>query len=297
MKFEYAILLKSFLKGDIVMKKIAVIIYAIVISAVISGCTVEADADVELTYPVLDEITEEDDDDPYRFEVVSEQFELEEPVEEIREAQSIVSGGASWIYAKTQDGKRGHETRYYKKMYNRNDELLSTTEIEDRREVTPTENILYEGGQRAQPGAFYHSSRITRYGADCYGCNIGSDGKGGTSAGIGVGVDSVRQKDGTWKPGITYEGYYIIATSASIPLCTIVEISDHTVSGMGITPGVPFKAIVLDRGGAIQGSKIDLFVGTEHNMPVTQGRRQDAEVKIISMPQRYRSGGMWNCDI
>lgn len=279
------------------MKKIAVIVFMMVISAVISGCAVEADADVDLTFPIIDEINEDEDEDPYRFEVVSKTEELNEPIVEEREASDVVSGGASWIYAKTQDGVKGSQTRYFKEMYNREGELLSTVEIPDSKEVDETKNTIYEGGQRAQAGAYYRSSRITRYGADCYGCGIGSDGRGGTASGIGVGVDSVRQKDGTWKPGITYEGYYIIATSASIPMCTIVEISDHTVSGMGIEPGVPFRAIVLDRGGAIQGSKIDLFVGTEENMPVQQGRRQDAHVEIISTNARYQSNGLWNCEI
>ena len=263
------------------MKKIAMVILVVVMAAIISGCTVNAEANTDVTYPTLNKINEEDDE-PYRFEIEELVEELEAPVEEIREATSVVSGGASWIYAKTQDGTRGTKTTRYELLYNRNGDLLSRIEIPEAGEIEETQPTLYEGGQRAQAGAFYDASRITRYGVDCYGCNMSAEGKGGSSAGIGLGLDSVKQKDGTWKKGITYEGYYIIATSPSIPLFSVVEISNHTVSGMGITPGVPFKAIVLDRGGAIKGSKIDLFVGRETNMPVTQGRRQDAKVKILS---------------
>lgn len=260
------------------------IIMMMVMATLISACAVDADDDADITYPTLNETNEDDDEGPYRVEIEEVTEDLAEPEVVTREASSVVSGGASWIYAKTQEGSRGTKTTTFKKLYNQDDELLSKTVLPEQEERVETQPTVYEGGQRAQAGAYYRSSRITRYGVNCYGCNVSSDGKGGTSAGIRLGLDSVRQKDGTWKKGITYEGYYIIATSASIPLHSIVEISDHTVSGMGIQPGVPFRAIVLDRGGAIQGSKIDLFVGDENNMPVTQGRRQDAKVDIISTP-------------
>ncbi|CAM3701754.1 3D domain-containing protein [Erysipelothrix urinaevulpis] len=278
------------------MKKVAMIVYMMVMAALISACTVNADANADVTYPILNEVSNEDEE-PYRFEIEEVVEQLDEPKVETREASSVVSGGASWIFAKTQEGSRGTVTKRFEKLYNRNGDLLSRIEIPDAKTVDATKPTLYEGGQRAQAGAFYDASRITRYGVDCVGCNMSSDGKGGTSAGIALGLDSVRQRNGEWKKGITYEGYYIIATSATIPLCTTVEISNHTVSGMGITPGVPFKAIVLDRGGAIQGSKIDLFVGRETNMPVTQGRRQDAKVKILGLNSRTKTNGKWACGV
>lgn len=265
------------------MKKVAMIITMMVMAAIISGCTVKAEQDIDVTYPILTKINEEDDE-PYRFEIEELVEELPALEEETREASSVVSGGASWIYAKTQDGSQGTKTTRFELLYNRQGDLLSRIELPEASTIVESQPTIYEGGQRAQAGAYYHASRITRYGVDCYGCNMTAEGKGGTSAGISLGLDSVRQKDGTWEKGIKYEGYYIVATSPTIPLFSIIEVSNHTVSGMGITPGVPFQAIVLDRGGAIKGSKIDLFVGREDNMPVTQGRRQDAEVKIISTP-------------
>ena len=63
--------------------------------------------------------------------------------------------------------------------------------------------------------------------------------------------------------GITYAGYYVVAADPSIPLCSILTVYDHGFSGDGLQEGVPFKAIVLDRGGAIQGAKLDLFKGSE----------------------------------
>ena len=263
------------------MNKIAMIILTVVMAAIISGCTVNADQNTDVTYPILTKLNEEDDE-PYRFEIEELVEELPMPAEETREASSVVSGGASWIFAKTQEGTSGTKTTRYERLYNRQGDLLSRVEIPDASEIVDAQPTLYEGGQRAQAGAYYNASRITRYGVNCDGCNMSANGTGGTAAGIGLGLDSVKQSDGTWLKGITYDGYYIVATSTAIPLFSIIEISDHTVSGMGIEPGVPFQAIVLDRGGAIQGSKIDLFVGTEDNMPVTQGNRQDAQVKIIS---------------
>lgn len=281
-KYSYAILLKSFLKGDILMKKYLVIIYMVVMVTIISGCAVNADANVDITYPVLNDIAE-NSDEPYRFKISEKIEDLEEPGVEEREASEVVSGGASWIYAKTQDGVRGTKTTKYKETYNIKDELLSRVEIPEAAVIEPTTPTLYEGGQKAQAGAYYEASRITRYGVDCDGCNMNSAGEGGTAAGVRVSTTAVQQGDGSWLPGITYNGYYIIATSSSIPMCSIVEISNHTVSGKGIEYNVPFRAIVLDRGGAIQGSKIDLFVGTETNMGVTQGSVQNAHVEIISV--------------
>uniref|UniRef100_UPI0035A1CA7A 3D domain-containing protein n=1 Tax=Jeotgalibaca porci TaxID=1868793 RepID=UPI0035A1CA7A len=278
------------------MKKYKVITLLVIIVTIISGCTIQADENKDVTYPVLEEVATRSIE-PSRVDTETIYEDLEEPSVVERQATHVEPGGATWIYAKTQDGVRGTRAIKYKLTYNKKDELLSRIEIPNATEITDTTPTLYEGGQRAQAGAYYSASRITRYGVDCNGCNVNEEGKGGTSSGVGVGVDSVRQRDGSWQEGITYQGYYIIATSSSIPLCSIVEVSDHTVSGKGITPGVPFKAIVLDRGGAIQGSKMDLFIGSESNMGVSQGRNQAAEVTIISLNSRVKDNGVWNCGV
>ncbi|QIK69031.1 hypothetical protein G7062_01475 [Erysipelothrix sp. HDW6C] len=278
------------------MKKSIMTIVMLVMVAIMSGCAVNADATPEITYPKLNDLTSQTEE-PYRFEIETVQEPLEELGVEEREASYVVDGGASWIFAKTQDGERGYKETKYKLTYNKKDELLSRVEIPNSTEVYDSTPTVYEGGQVAQPGAYYEASRITRYGVDCVGCNMGADGRGGTASGVGVGLDSVRQKDGTWLPGMTYEGYYVIATSSALPLCTVVEVSNHTVSGAGIQPGVPFRAIVLDRGGAIQGSKIDLYAGSESALSMSQGHAQDASVEIISLNSRYQSDGLWNCGV
>lgn len=412
-------------------EKIAMIISMVVIAAIISGFSINAEQNTNVTYPILKTINEEQINTPYQSEIEKVVEEIAIPNDQYQEADSTVSGGAAWIYTKTQEGKVGSKTIQYKKLFNKEGQMLSRIEIPKSEEIVEALPTIYQGGQVAQAnaifkpsqikasstksemktssdvvlgansvkqqdgswkkgimyegyyivttssaipllsiievqdhsvngsgiqagvpfkaivldrnssttgsqielfvgsdkdsvslgsleqtkveilsinntrlapikevvkvvttphtqaissdagGASYEASRITRYGADCYGCRISADGKGKTASGVGVGLNSVQQKNGTWQQGITYEGYYIVATSSNLPLYSIIEISNHTVSGMGITPGVPFQAIVLDRGGAIQGTKIDLFVGTEKNMPVTQGRRQNATVKII----------------
>ena len=286
---------KVFSKGDILMKKYKLISLLVIMVTIISGCAINADASREVTYPVLSEALEVDAE-PARFETETVYEDLEEPQIIERSARTVVAGGTSWMYAKTQDGVRGTKGTKYKLTYNIKDELISRIEIPNAEIVDATSPTLYEGGQKAQAGAYYDISRITRYGVDCVGCNMNAEGKGGTASGVGVGLDSVRQKNGTWKPGVTYEGYYVIATSSAIPMCTILEISNHKLNGSGITPGVPFKAIVLDRGSAIQGSKIDLFAGSESNMLIG-GSTGNAKATILSMNSRTKTNGSYNCGV
>lgn len=109
------------------------------------------------------------------------------------------------------------------------------------------------------------SPRITTYGVDCYGCRL-TDGRGGTAMGVALDLNlGVQMPDGSWQPGIKYGNYFIVAADPSIPMCSIVKISDHGLSGSGITPEQPYYAIVLDRGGAIQGGHLDLYIGSEQS--------------------------------
>lgn len=124
-------------------------------------------------------------------------------------------------------------------------------------------------------------AKITTYGVDCYGC-YNENGFGGTAGGIKVSTDAVKQSDGTWKQGITYDGYYIVATNQSIPFGTIVEVSNHGYLGYGLQPGVPFQAIVMDRG-AMGVNHIDLFVGSEKNNAMHIDRSFVPTMKIIRM--------------
>ena len=52
----------------------------------------------------------------------------------------------------------------------------------------------------------------------------------------------------------------------------MLEITNHRFEGSGIENNVPFQVIVLDRGGVIQGNRLDLFIGLETNMEIGYGK-------------------------
>lgn len=129
-------------------------------------------------------------------------------------------------------------------------------------------------------GSFFVSERSTVYGADCTGCTL-NDGIAQTSAQIEVTTESVRQSDGKWKMGITYDGYYLIAADAAFPMCTVVRISEHSYSGAGLVPDEPFLALVVDRGSMITENTIDLFAGSEQQTQVTHTNLSGAVIEVI----------------
>lgn len=124
--------------------------------------------------------------------------------------------------------------------------------------------------------------KTTLYGVDCYGCNVREDGTGNTAVGVQLNPAwGVMQSDGTWQSGLTYDGYYIIAMDASVPFYSIVEISNHGYSGMGLSPDQPIKCIVLDRGGAITGNHVDLYIGSEQNVNLINYDGSTPTAKIL----------------
>ena len=82
----------------------------------------------------------------------------------------------------------------------------------------------------------------------------------------GVSASGVNVKNTT-----TYQGYRIIASDNNIiPMWSIVEIQ---------TPHETFKGIILDRGGAIKGRKLDVLVGTTKEA-LSLGRH-DVKLRVI----------------
>ncbi len=132
-------------------------------------------------------------------------------------------------------------------------------------------------------GSIYKPNRLTRYGYDCRGCQLKGPDFSSTAAGINIAADRVRQANGQWLSGLTYEGFYIVAASRSIPIFSILKISDHPFNGTGISPGVPFYAIVADRG--VSGSNLDLFIGSERNINAISQRgnpsSSNTQVEIV----------------
>lgn len=130
------------------------------------------------------------------------------------------------------------------------------------------------------------SPKTTTYGVDCYGC-VNNNGRGGTAVGVAIDINrGVRMPDGSWQQGIKYGKYYIIAADPSIPLCSILKISNHGLSGSGISPNQPYYAIVLDRGGAIQGNHLDLFIGSENSGLIQKVKNTSPRADIIRLGGR-----------
>lgn len=197
--------------------------------------------------------------------------------------------GVSWLIGLTDEGTPAVQYETYETTYNTDGEVLSRILVPYSTWIQESTPKTYSYGSPVVEGAYFTSSRATSYGVDCVGCGGEDDGFGGTSVGIQMSLDSVRQSDGSWEEGITYDGYYLIAADPSIPLCTIVEISNHRWSGKGLTSGEPFLALVVDRGGAVKGTSIDLFVGSEKSSGVYNGKRKGVRVEIVGFARRTRN--------
>ena len=99
------------------MKKYKLISLLVIMVTIISGCTIKADENQEVTYPVLEEV-EAMSVEPSRFDTETVYEDLQEPGVIERPATHVVPGGATWIYAKTQEGVRGTRAIKYKLTYN-----------------------------------------------------------------------------------------------------------------------------------------------------------------------------------
>ncbi len=192
--------------------------------------------------------------------------------------------GIKWI-ASYVEGKKATVSEDYVITYDQNGNLISKTPVIGSRVETEAIAPKMQFGGSASKGSEFFPKMYT-YGVDCAGCNMTASGKGGTSAGVSISKTAVKQPNGQWKDGIKYGDYYIVAADPSIPLCSILTIYDHGFSGKGITPGVPFKAIVLDRGGAIKGAKLDLFVGTEKSHQIKNNRNVTTKAVITRVGGR-----------
>lgn len=145
--------------------------------------------------------------------------------------------------------------------------IMAVSEAEQYKVEKPVEEPEVPETTTLADGGDTFEVYATLYGVDCYGCNVREDGSGNTAIGVQLNPSvGVMQSDGTWLEGLTYDGYYIIAMDPSIPFYSIVEISNHGLSGMGFSPDVPIQCMVLDRGGAIYDNHIDLYIGSEQNV-------------------------------
>lgn len=204
------------------------------------------------------------------------------PVETVLKAADSTRTGYSWMISKVSTGMPASVTTTIRSTYDAKGNLLSDEQVPGsaiETEATPT---VYQYGAKVSVGSYFYTSLITRYGYDCVGCNIGLDGAAGTASGIRVKNTSVRQASGIYTDTLTYEGYYIVAADKAFPFCTILEIENRNMSGYGLVPGKPFKAIVLDRGGAIKTTHLDLYAGSEKHLDIIdRGMTNGLKVTVV----------------
>ncbi len=202
------------------------------------------------------------------------------PVQTVLKEADSTRTGYSWMISKVSTGSPASVTTTIRSTYDVKGELLSTEQVPGSAIETAAIPTVYQYGAKIEIGSYFKTSIITRYGYDCVGCVISLDGSAGTTSGIRVKNTSVRQASGIYTEGITYEGYYIVAADKAFPFCTVLEIENKNMSGYGLVPGVPYKAIVLDRGGAIKSTHLDLYAGSEKNL-VVSGNNTNAKVTVV----------------
>lgn len=246
------------------MQKMKLKLIAILLILGLIGCTNRSENDNDIIFQTLSTQILTNGSliasvEPFTFETVVEETVLAKQKTVYRQPENT-SSGYYWIANKVSNGSPKKELNYYRITYDMFGNLLSKTLIPESTDVVDAEPTIYEYYGEPEIGAVFFPSNIWRYGADCGGC-YPVDGVARTSSGISFSNTSVRQADGNWEEGITYEGYYLLASSTKLPICTIVEIEDHTFSGEGLEPGVPFQAVIGDRG--VPENTLDLFVGSE----------------------------------
>ncbi len=234
------------------------LMFIVVLSSGVSA--VELNAGME---PILKQSADIDTlNEDFQVEIETVMTKIEGSIPDtVVEEYDEVGDGISWIRSVI-PGEEAYELEDFFITRDENGNVISKTPVLGSKQVVEAiPNRLMYGGYVAAGSEF--SPKPTTYGVDCVGCSGETSGWGGTAMGIAVSMDSVRQSNGEWQKGITYDGYYIIAADPAIPMGTIVTVYNHGYSGDGLQAGVPFKAIVGDRGGAIRGNRIDLFVGSQ----------------------------------
>jgi len=264
----------------------------LIFSVTLSSCVPRINADDTTTNPMifqtlsaLPQVTK----DPYSLEIETVETVVSQPRIIYQRSSIWQKGGLSWIAAKAVDGTPRIRVDQYTVASDINGNVLSKTLNIGETTFIEAEPTIYKYGAAPTVGSVFFPSRIYRYGANCAGCSSKS-GTSPTSSGVLVSVEpAVQQMDGTMRPGITYEGYYVVASSPRLPICSIVEVSQHRFQGSGLVPGRPFKAIVLDRG--VRDNTLDLFIGdeTRYNSIVSMTGRQSPKVEIIGMGTSARN--------
>lgn len=209
---------------------------------VLNELEVELDAKDKLNMG-KDEIVEEND-----FIKITRVTTKEITVVEELKYKTVNKGSGKWGSTVVQKGENGEVEKTYLVTY-ANGKEVNKTELSSKVLKEPVDKIIRH--DTIAKGTVF-TGKLTTYGGDCTGCS------GGSSSGVKLSAKTGVNNSNS--PFLTYKGekYYCIAADRSIPFGTIIEISNHNLS-------IPSKAkaIVVDRGGAIKGTAIDIFKGSE----------------------------------
>lgn len=267
---------------------------------VFSACSKEEEKEKKIVFQTLSYETLQSEAyssiAPLKYEYITEESITKKQGTRIEDSGKAHSDGYWWIASKATKGTPGKSSSVYLYTYDIDGNQLSRVCLPDTTEIIEAEDIIYRYYGYIEAGSIFYPSSFTKFGSNCGGCHANADGYSTLSSGIGVGLHSVRQADGSWEDGITFEGYYMIAMNPPMPICTLVEVSNHSFEGEGLEPGVPFRAIVADRG--VKENHVDLFVGDEHNLGnvVKTKKRNKIKVTVISLGRKIKRNGQTYCD-
>lgn len=162
--------------------------------------------------------------------------------------KTVTKGSGTWTKTVEQEGKDGKVKKTYLVSY-ANGKETGRKVIKEEIIEEPVDKVIRYGG--ISKGTTF-SGILTTYGGDCNGC--------GGRASCGIKLSPTTGVNNSNSPYLTYNGqrYYCLAADRSIPFGTIIKITNHNLNTDSTIYG-----IVVDRGGAITGSHIDIFKGSE----------------------------------
>lgn len=234
------------------------------VSNVLNELNVELDTKDTLNKD-KEEIVQQDD----YIEITRVETKTVEKIEKIPYSTKI-KGSGSWTKTVVQEGKDGKAKRTYLFTY-ANGKETNKQMIKEEIIEKPVDKIIQYGD--VLEGTTF-TGRLTLYGGDCTGC-------GGTSS-SGVKLSPTSGVNNTNSPYLYYNGkkYYCLAADRSIPFGTVIKISNHNLNTEGTIYG-----IVVDRGGAIKGNKIDIFNGSEGsgNKYFGGGTSYNTKFEVVSL--------------
>lgn len=286
------------------MKNLKKILNLLMCLLLLCACEAKAEIDVEeatmiapnvlLAHRDINSVTTEQG---ITIERVSEEKIIAEQKTIYTKSNDISGKELSWLAAEVDQGTPAKEITYYDVTYSSEGEVLSKSYVLGAEETVAATPRIIEFGTEMAVNTYFNPS-FSRYGLDCVGCSGQYTKTGGNAIGIKLdGEKGVQQSDGTWKKGITYDGYYMVAADKSIPFCSIIEVTNHNYSGEGLNPNEPFYAIVVDRGSAIKNNRLDFYIGLEGNLNknVKVVSKKTPVAKIVRLGGLYIKNGKYQC--